>query len=102
MSRDAVSFIVDKIDNGAPAGAIEVRRYHWIPGREDEIAGIQHSCPCGCGLLSWLPFNPEHGWTPEQTTDLTKLTLKPSIGMFAGQNPYHWHGFLTDGVFKEC
>lgn len=95
MKRNAVSFIVDKVDNGAKAGAIEVR---VLEGR---IYGIQHACPCGCGRLSWLPFGPE-GWTPEQTTDMTKLTLTPSIGMFRGDNPYHWHGFLKDGVFEEC
>lgn len=31
-----------------------------------------------------------------------KATLRPSIGMFAGQQPFHWHGFLRDGVFEEC
>ena len=29
-------------------------------------------------------------------------TLSPSIGMFRGQNPYHWHGYLKNGVFEEC
>lgn len=102
MARNAQSFIVDKIDNGAPAGAIEVRRYYWIPGRENEICGIQHACPCGCGRLSWLPFDAKDGWVAEQTADVTKLTLTPSIGMFKGDNPYHWHGYLKSGVFEEC
>lgn len=101
MARNAVSFLVDKCEQGSPAGAIEVRRFSWIPGREHEIAGIQHACPCGCGLCSWLPFN-NSGWTPDQTADLTKLTLTPSIGLWAGQSPYHWHGYLKNGVFEEC
>jgi len=96
VPRNAKSFIVDKVENGAPAGAVEVRR---LDGR---IYGIQHSCPCGCGWLSWLPFDKEHGWVPEQTDDLTRLTLTPSIGMFMGDSPYHWHGHLRDGVFEEC
>ncbi len=67
------------------------------------IIGIQHACPCGCGLKSVLFFKSyteDDGWTVENP--FPNATLSPSIGMFRGQNPYHWHGFLRNGIFEEC
>ena len=67
------------------------------------IMGIEHGCPCGCGLKSVLFFKEytkDEGWTVEKP--FPDATLSPSIGMFLGQNPYHWHGYLRNGVFEEC
>jgi hypothetical protein len=47
-----------------------------------------------------LPFDPARFWTIVKP--FPKASLTPSIGMFAGQSPFHWHGYLTDGEFKEC
>lgn len=86
-----------------PAGA-----YSFMvmpPGYEDSgtVMGIEHGCPCGCGrtsVLFFTSYTKAEGWNVEKP--FPEATLSPSIGMFLGQNPYHWHGHLTNGVFEEC
>lgn len=71
--------------------------------------GIVHSCPCGCGMQSGAYFAPSTSkvlWERSGTREA--LTLRPSIGI-RPQRPdqdkesdgYHWHGYLTDGVWKS-
>lgn len=99
---DAVAFEAQSEEDLRKAGA-----YQFVVAAPDgPPVGINHACPCGCGELGFLRFAP--GWAPGQdvwTIEGTwpKVTLSPSIGF--GQRKdgaYHWHGYLTDGVFKEC
>jgi hypothetical protein len=55
-------------------------------------------CPCGCGDLCGVTLKPvvPTGW--EWNRDFDKPTLTPSILINRG----HWHGYLTDGVFRSC
>jgi hypothetical protein len=107
MSRNAQSFIVEKVEMPGEPGAIQVC-FGWNDENKDVVMGINHCCPCGCGLWGWMPFktyNPTKCWepTPKKGDDYTKLTLTPSIGFIRQQNGgYHWHGYLRNGVFEEC
>lgn len=63
-------------------------------------------CPCGCGDLCGIRIRDDGqnidgawGWNK----DVDKPTTTPSIRI-SGKTPSeeHWHGYLTDGVFKQC
>lgn len=80
-------------DAGQQAGAIEFRELYG------EVKGIAFRCPCGCGYESWLPVTKgERGW--DWNGDFDNPSLTPSI-LQAGL-PCKWHGYLTDGEFREC
>lgn len=52
-----------------------------------------HLCACGCGGKTVTPLN--HGeWTLTDKGGV--VTLRPSIGNFSGESPYHAHYFITD------
>lgn len=95
MPRNAKAYEVDTLDTSAPmaAGA------YWLGRIDGEVRGMHFGCPCGCGERSYLPFS-DDGWIVAKP--FPEASLTPSIGNFAGQNPYHWHGFLRNGVFEEC
>jgi hypothetical protein len=59
---------------------------------------LMFQCPCGCGTMAGISLKPKeaNGWDWNGDTD--KPTTTPSILINRG----HWHGYLTDGVFKEC
>lgn len=54
------------------------------------IAG--HLCACGCGGKTITPLT-ESGWKFSELDG--RVTLRPSIGNFSGENPYHAHYFIT-------
>lgn len=84
----------------------EVAPGDWVFDRRKdavrkEFVTIWFGCPCGeCGAIG-LPVttgNKEpQAWLWDG--DEEKPTLKPSIRRM---EKCLWHGFLTDGVFKEC
>lgn len=58
-------------------------------------------CPCGCGALAGVRVRDDGqevdgawGWNRDEDRPSTT----PSILIM----PDHWHGYLTDGVFKSC
>lgn len=52
-----------------------------------------HLCACGCGMETVTPLGKDH-W---QLTDNSGLvTLRPSIGNFRWENPYHAHYYITN------
>lgn len=53
-----------------------------------------HLCACGCGMQSVTPLG-DGEWKLTQNEDST-ITLRPSIGNFMGQNPYHAHYYITN------
>jgi|SRR4051812_29833079 hypothetical protein len=105
MPRNAKAYEIERL---RPGDKVAPGAYWFMTmpeGHEDAgiVMGIQHGCPCGCGARSALFFKSytgDDGWTIEKP--FPEATLSPSIGMFRGQNPYHWHGYLRDGVFVEC
>ena len=63
---------------------------------------LSFRCPCGCGTLAGIRVRddgqrtePAWGWNRDEE----KPTATPSIRIGPGE---HWHGYLTDGVFKSC
>lgn len=59
-----------------------------------ETFGIAiHLCACGCGVKTVTPLGAGE-WTLQKNED--KVTLRPSIGNFTGENPYHAHYFITN------
>ncbi|MDR7034479.1 DUF6527 family protein [Mesorhizobium sp. BE184] len=87
----------------------------WIEQRDAKVPGsvsfsetddegdiwMSYSCPCGCGRLANLlvgkGVKPElsPSWNWNGSTD--KPTLTPSV-----HHVGHWHGYLTDGVWRSC
>lgn len=58
-----------------------------------------HLCACGCGMQTVTPFrNPAEDWTLTETNGL--VTLRPSIGNFGRENPYHAHYYITDNKIQ--
>jgi len=103
MARNAIAVEVPYTTEKMGAGEYTLMHKYDIATRSRDmnvIAGIWHGCPCGCGARSYLPIDTETGWTIVKP--FPKASLTPSIGMFAGQSPFHWHGYLTDGEFREC
>jgi len=52
--------------------------------KEYEIA--IHNCACGCGVKTVTPLGINE-WALTENDGL--ITLRPSIGNFKGENPYH-------------
>ena len=54
-----------------------------------------HLCACGCGGETVTPLADDaSGW---QLTGDVNPTLSPSIGNWAGKQPYHAHYFIRNG-----
>lgn len=82
---------------------------YFMPKKEDMKEGIIyiskefelaiHLCACGCGFQTVTPFkNKFGGW--DLTDNDGNITLRPSIGNFSGENPYHAHYYITDGKIE--
>lgn len=56
-----------------------------------------HLCACGCGVKSVTPLS-KGEWKITGSTE--KVTLRPSIGNFVGENPYHAHYYITDSKIE--
>lgn len=77
--------------------------YFLTPPNEHESGARRLSflCPCGCGALCGIRVNDagttdNYCWNWDLNED--KPTCTPSISINNG----HWHGFLTDGIFRSC
>jgi hypothetical protein len=58
-----------------------------------------HLCACGCGRKTVTPFG-KGGWVLTESDGL--VTLRPSIGNFRGENPYHAHYYITNNKIEWC
>lgn len=73
---------------------------HYIPentepgilyiSKEFQIA--IHRCACGCGGETVTPLFAGE-WTLQEDGDT--VTLRPSIGNWSGESPYHAHYYIT-------
>lgn len=72
--------------------------FYWTGMSDGKIGRMMFVCPCGCGDICGIVLKPvaPTGW--EWNGDLDKPTVTPSILINRG----HWHGYLTDGVFRSC
>lgn len=60
-----------------------------------------HLCACGCLKKTVTPFA-EGNWSIFVDKVSNTVSLKPSIGNFSGENPYHAHYFITDNKIEWC
>jgi hypothetical protein len=63
-----------------------------------------HLCACGCGLKTVTPLG-INGWTLNKINGVTLIpsiliTLRPSIGNFAGEEIYHAHYYITNNKIE--
>lgn len=58
-----------------------------------------HLCACGCGEKTVTPLG-DGEWA--LACNDGKVTLRPSIGNWSGQNPYHAHYLITDNEIQWC
>lgn len=56
-----------------------------------------HLCACGCGGKTVTPIGSDE-WTITKTED--KITLRPSIGNWSGESPYHAHYYITNNKIE--
>lgn len=65
-----------------------------------EFGTAAHLCACGCGREAFTPTQPEwtDGWSLVITDNL--VTLRPSIGNFKGESPYHAHYYITNNKIE--
>lgn len=56
-----------------------------------------HLCACGCNGRTVTPLG-EGGWTLSKSNNT--VTLRPSIGNFNGENPYHAHYYITENKIE--
>ena len=61
----------------------------------ERFNGLGHLCLCGCGGWCFVPIK-EGEWSLDEES----ITLRPSFGNWAGENPYHAHYVITNGVAR--
>lgn len=59
-----------------------------------------HLCACGCKQKTVTDLKPrwKDGWTMKNNNGL--VTLRPSIGNFNGESPYHAHYYITNNKIE--
>lgn len=57
-----------------------------------------HLCACGCGEQVVTPLRQDK-WII--TNNGGKVTLRPSIGNWTNQHPYHAHYYITDNRIED-
>ena len=70
------------------------------PGKiyiSNEYSVAIHLCACGCGGKTVTPLKSDE-W--HLTENDGKVTLRPSIGNWMGEEPYHAHYFVTDNQIQ--
>lgn len=63
---------------------------------------LSFRCPCGCGDLAGIRINDagnSEGYCWNWNLDEEEPTCTPSIAIGPSN---HWHGYLTNGVFRSC
>lgn len=66
----------------------------------EEYGMAIHLCACGCGGKTVCDLQPKwrNGWTMVNNDGL--ITLRPSIGNFNGESPYHAHYYITNNKIE--
>lgn len=103
IKADAIATRVDGFDECKNPGDFYITEPNEHEGGARRLSFL---CPCGCGVLCGCKIRDDGqniggawGWNGSKN----KPTLTPSIRI-SGKTPSeeHWHGYLTDGVFKSC
>lgn len=80
--------------------------FYWGALSDDHKSGrLMFCCLCGCGQIAGIVVGepqavpPVWGWNenPDKPTATPSIQIHP-----CSDNCKGWHGYLTDGVFKDC
>lgn len=63
----------------------------------EEFRIANHLCACGCGMETVTPLGKDR-WMLTENNGL--VTLRPSIGNFRWENPYHAHYYITNNKIE--
>lgn len=81
--------------------------YFLTPPDEQGVRRFSFLCPCGCGDLCGIKVRADGkqqdgawGWNGDEEKPTTTLSINVMTG--PGGSASHWHGYLTDGVFRTC
>ncbi len=70
----------------------------------EKRGGSTHLCACGCNGETYLPFpyissgGKDRGWIHQNNNG--QITIRPSIGNWSGENPYHAHYYITNNKIE--
>lgn len=87
--NELIPVYVDEMPEQLEAGKLYISKKYGI---------TIHLCACGCGVKTPLPIKGPESWT--MTEDDGNVTIRPSIGNWKGQNPYHAHYYITDNKIE--
>lgn len=79
---------VDEITSEIEAGIIYISKKYKC---------AIHLCACGCMQKTVTPLGVGK-WNLSETN--SQVTLRPSIGNFTGENPYHAHYYITNNKIE--
>ena len=89
---------------------LKIKYVHYMPKEKEhgilyiskEFSLAIHLCACGCGIETVTPFNDSREWilTEKEAFTTTEVTLRPSIGNFMGESPYHAHYYITENKIE--
>jgi hypothetical protein len=79
---------VEEIPSEIEEGVIYISRRYKI---------ATHLCACGCKQKTVTPLGVGE-WNLTESNN--QVTLRPSVGNFAGENPYHAHYYITNNKIE--
>ncbi len=91
----AVTLVDSIVADDAPAGAIK-----FYEAQDYKPAGFHFQCPCGCRSVGGVRVAGDRSWEWNGSRD--KPTVRPSVLLYDADRQPHWHGWLTDGVWRSC
>lgn len=71
---------------------------HGVLYISEEYRTSIHLCACGCGEETVMPFNSPDEWVLVNNNGL--ITMRPSVGNFKWETPYHAHYYITDNKIQ--
>lgn len=85
---------------------LKIEYVEYMPEHKKEgVLYVSHShaihlCACGCKREAVCALKPHwnRGWKLTENNGL--VTLRPSIGNFNGETPYHAHYFITNNKIE--
>lgn len=95
-TEPVTAVLVDNIvADDAPAGAIK-----FYSTQDHTPAGFHFQCPCGCREIGRVVVAGPGAWE-WWNGSREKPSVRESVALATKGVP-HWHGYLTDGVWRSC
>lgn len=98
------TLVDDIVAADVPAGGYKFWIYRATEPEGSEPAGLNFRCPCGCGAMhgiAWRRYDGKPGgWTWDGNREAPTCT--PSIQTYNNDGSPHWHGYLTQGEWRQA